>query len=176
MSDKVMFNKVRLIGNEIEYREYITPFKVGKRDYDVKRKEYEENETIERFDSSLSRTRTMLYDICKCNVGQYPKFFTLTCRESILDYDVFLYEMKQFFKKMKRKGYDLRYLWVAEHQTERGLKEGNEGSYHAHIIIFNDEYIPYQIVNECWNGRTETKVFNSVRYIFIIKYNYMCMI
>ena len=168
MTDRVMFNKVRLIGDEVELREYIIPFNCGNRINEIKKKDKEdknEDKQSERYRESLVRTRSSIYDICRCNVGDFPKFLTLTCKESILNYDDFLYEMKQFFKKMKRKGYDLRYLWVAEHQTERGKKEGNEGSYHAHVIIFNNEYIPFEVINSCWCGNTDIHIFNKVRYI-----------
>lgn len=171
--DTYSFNKIVFYGRYVEKKEYLTPFKVGKREKHKKKYVAPDFKIIDsideipkyvKFENSLSRTRKSIYDLISCNVAFYPKFLTLTCKESILDYDKFLYEMKLFFKRMKRKGFDLKYIWVAEHQAKRGLKEGNEGSYHAHIIIFNDEYIPFEVINSCWNGNTDIHIFESCRY------------
>lgn len=161
---ELVSRKIVFLGRKCELKDYTRMFKCGPRGYDIEIDKSKQGTVSERRADSLSRTRNNIYNILSCNVGRYPKFLTLTCKDSILDYDVFLYEMKQFFKKMKRKGFDLKYLWVAEHQTERGIKEGNIGSYHAHIIIFNDEYIDYNIINSCWNGATNIRIFNSCRY------------
>lgn len=158
-SRKIVFKERR-----VELKDYTRCFRCGSRDYDIEIDKSKIGTVTERRSDSLSRTRNKIYDILSCNVARYPKFLTLTCSKSILDYDEFLYQMKQFFKKMKRKGFDLKYLWVCEHQTKRGLKEGNEGSYHAHIIIFNDEYIPFDVINFCWDGATNIRIFDSCRY------------
>lgn len=64
---------------------------------------------------------------------------------------------------MKREGFELRYLYVLERQKERGEKEGNEGSIHAHIIIFNDEYIPFEVINKHWDGVTDVHMLDGLR-------------
>lgn len=145
--------------------EYDRPFHIGSRDYDIeKRKKESVPVDYRKRSDNLSRIRQEVHKLISCNMGFYPKFLTLTTRKTVLDYNEFLYMMKQFFKKMKRNGFDLKYLWIIEHQTKRGLKEGNEGSYHAHIIIFNDEFIPFDIINKCWDGNTDIKILKGCKY------------
>ena len=66
---------------------------------------------------------------------------------------------------MKLQGYELRYLMVYERQLKRGEKEGNKGSLHAHLVVFNEEKIPLKVIKKAWSyGRTELKILNSLRY------------
>ena len=37
-----------------------------------------------------------------------------------------------------------------EHQIKRGVKEGNAGSLHSHVLLFDDEYIPFNAINKAW--------------------------
>ena len=62
----------------------------------------------------------------------------------MLDVKQFRRDWQTFVQAMRRKGHDLRYLYVIERQKQRGLKEGNEGTIHAHVIVFNDEFIPME--------------------------------
>ena len=97
--------------------------------------------------SSLRRARFKIRQYIWSNLTPYTKLITLTYAETCLDVDKVLYDIKQFFKKLKRKmNYDPKYIWVLEHQVERGLKEGNAGSLHPHIVLFNVEKISLDIL------------------------------
>ena len=98
------------------------------------------------------------------NLSPYTKVLTLTFAKTELDMNDMRYKIKQFLKEMKRSGYDLRYIWVPEHQTLRGEREGNEGSLHAHFVIFNDEKIPLSVVQKCWKwGSFDLHIANGCK-------------
>lgn len=116
-------------------------------------------------EDSLSRARQTVRRIIWQNMTPHTKFLTLTSSETCLDVKVFRSWMKNFFRDMKRSGYDLRYLYVLERQLERGRKEGNAGTIHAHIVVFNDEKIPLKVLKKAWkHGRTEIHILNELRY------------
>lgn len=116
-------------------------------------------------EDNLSRARQNVRRIIWSNLSNYTKFLTLTCAETCLEVDGFKNKMHVFFKSMKRQGYELKYIYVLERQLERGKKEGNAGSLHAHIVVFNDEKIPLKVLKKAWPyGRTELKILNGLRW------------
>ena len=153
--------KTTISGSKIETKNYSVPICCEHRKHSVARKSNKED-GVKR-DDSLSRSRMMVRQRVWANITPHSKFLTLTTADTVLDVKEFRQRMSVFFKAMKRDGYNLRYLYVLERQKERGEKEGNEGSIHAHIIIFNDEYIPSEIIKKHWNGRTEIKMINGLR-------------
>lgn len=162
IADDAYTHKVVICGNTAEFYEYQFPIPFNKiRDSDIKRGKRKGN--VKRIDN-LFRARQNVRRIILCNVTPNSKFLTLTTKDTILDVVEFKNMLKNFFRQMKRYGYPLNYLYVLERQLERGLKEGNEGSLHAHIIVFNDEKIPLEILNKAWHyGRSEIKVVNGLR-------------
>lgn len=102
-------------------------------------------------DKSLARARREIRRIIWCNLNKYSKFLTLTYKENMQDIQQFYYDWQIFTTNMKRKGYRLNYLYVLEHQKERGIKYNQgEGAIHAHVVIFNDEYIPWEVIKTSW--------------------------
>lgn len=162
--DKYITDRIVISGNKIERLSYSVPIKCDyKRDYEIKR-DKEKNSEIGKRSDNLARARQRVRRIIWANVTPHSKFLTLTSAKTILDVKEFRRKLTTFFQSMKRKGFDLRYLYVLERQKERGLKEGNDGCFHAHIIIFNDEYIPFEIINKCWKwGTTDIHMVNGLR-------------
>lgn len=167
---KQRLDKLIICGNYVEYIRYVTPISLEKRNHKVnKNKDKFEGK---RFDN-LSRARQTIRHLIWCNQGQYTKFVTLTYANAEFDIDKADYDFKQFIKKLRRRGYECPYLWISEHQKERGLKEGNEGSLHIHAVIFTDKYIPYDDINKCWGlGNTDIHSIKSIRNLgaYVCKY------
>lgn len=123
-----------------------------------------EQGTGDKREDNLARSRQSARRIIWCNLTPYTKFLTLTCKNTCLDLKPFQRKLQTFFQAMTRKGYKLSYLYVLERQLKRGKKEGNAGSWHAHVVVFNNEKIPLKVLKSCWkHGRTEIKILNGLR-------------
>lgn len=137
-----------LISNDIvEVYEYRFPISVERRNHDIIKGSKKEDG--KRFDN-LQRSRAEIRRYIWCNITPFSKFVTLTYEHTCLDYDQVVLDFKMFIKNLKRKGFSFPWLYVTEHQKERGLKEGNEGSLHIHAVFFTDEFIHYDIIHDCW--------------------------
>ncbi len=154
--------RVVVSGNKVEFYEYVKPIYVDfEREHAIERKQTEESK--KRADNLL-RARKNVRQLIWSNVTAHSKFLTLTYRETMLDVKRFRRDWQTFVQAMRRKGHDLRYLYVIERQKQRGLKEGNEGTIHAHVIVFNDEFIPLEDVLTCWkHGNIDLKMLNGLR-------------
>nr|DAI33020.1 MAG TPA: protein of unknown function DUF1424 [Inoviridae sp.] len=176
MEDRLhMFSKVVQSGDIVELYIYSHGIPVGSRDYDIVREQKtdQEKEEAERRMDNLYRARQNVRRLIWANIGQYPKFLTLTYAKTILDPRQVKKDVNLFCRYMSRKGYKLRYLYVIEHQKKRGMKEGNEGCLHVHMVIFNDEKIPFEIVNQCWkHGQTDIHKIDDVENLgaYVCKY------
>lgn len=153
--------KMIVSGTKIELKKYSIPLRCDKRQHSVAR--HETKSSGQKREDNLSRARASVRQRVWANVTPHSKFLTLTTSDTVLDVKVFKRRMQTFFQAMKRDGYVLRYLYVLERQKERGEKEGNEGSIHAHIVVFNDEYIPFDVINKHWNGTTDIHMLNGLR-------------
>lgn len=160
--DEYITDKITISGHRVECSSFSVPIRCNfKREYEIKKDRTKGNEKRE---DNLARARKKVRQIIWANLSQYTKFLTLTCSNTCLDVKEFKRHLTTFFQAMKRNGYDLRYLYVLERQKERGEKEGNIGSLHAHLVVFNDEYIDLDILNKCWHyGSTDLHILNGLR-------------
>ena len=160
LASRYLSQKLIISGNRVELIKYQRPLAVDKSG----RVRKEIREAQERRFDSIYRSRRNLRQIIWANLTPYTKMLSLTCAQTCLDKDDFERKLQTFVQAMKRKGFTLRYVYVLEHQKERGLKEGNEGSWHAHYIIFNNEKIPLDVLNSCWKyGTTDIRILNGLR-------------
>ncbi len=157
---KKRIEKIIYSGNVIEYIKYAKPIPV---EHIYERDTSRTGVNDEKLDCNVIRARQEIRRIIWCNQTQYSKFVTLTYKDTCLDYDCMLYDFKQFIKKLRRRGYVVPYVWVSEHQKERGLKEGNEGSLHIHAVLFTDAFISNNVISECW-GLGFTKI-NAIEHV-----------
>ncbi len=151
-------------GDYLKIKSYSKPYLLGvsRSDECVKSKDNSARNP-KRYDN-LKRARDKVAEIIYCNLSPYTKFLTLTTADTVLDIKQMDRMLQTFQQAMRRNGYDLKYLYVYERQKKRGEKEGNSGSLHVHMIIFNDEYIDMQILKKCWkHGRVELKILNGLR-------------
>lgn len=163
---KSLFEKLIFCGNHYEYYHYAMPYHVDiERKKPIKRRGKKDiTEDVPKRDDNLNRARQNVRRIIHTNLTPHTKFLTLTCAETVLDVPVFRRKLTTFFQAMKRQGYSLRYLYVLERQKERGLKEGNEGCIHAHIVVFNDEFIPLYCILKAWkHGSVDFHMLDGLR-------------
>lgn len=158
--------KVVISGNNCQVYDYDKPLRVN---YGTNRKDYTKNQVIEalndkQLNKSLNRTRNNIKNLIDCNVNQFSKFITLTYAKTELNRDKVLHDLNLFTKRFKYYYKEnLRYVGVLEHQKERGKKEGNEGSYHFHLIVFNDLKIDLNLLDtKIWKyGSCNTRKVDS---------------
>lgn len=162
IAEKYMQERMFVSGTTVERYTYSKPIKYGHhREYDIKR----HPEPMQKRCDNLVRAQRQVRQIVWANVGQYTKFLTLTYADTVLEVSVFKKHFDAFRKSMSRKGYKLRYLYVLERQKERGEREGNEGCLHCHMVIFNDEYIPYSDITDAWkHGTIDIHVLEGSKY------------
>lgn len=163
--------KIIVSGDIVELIQYRVPVNCEKRDYEIVKGSKND---LDKKEENLQRARSNIRRYIWQNVTPYSKFITLTYKDTVLDYEILLYDMKQFFKNLGRAGYcNKNYLWIMEHQIERGKKEGNAGSLHSHCILFNDEYIPFDAINKAWGkGNTDIHKLNDINNVgaYVSKY------
>lgn len=171
--------KVIVCGDIVEVIEYSDGVLCNvKRDYVIERKGEGESDG-KRLDN-LYRARQNIRRLVWCNITkQFTKMLTLTYAETVLDPKTVKRDIKVFVKQMRRFGYDMKYLYVLEHQTKRGKKEGNAGCLHVHMFLFDDEKVSLDHLNRAWkHGQTDIKVLRDIRnsgaYVckYITKENY----
>jgi hypothetical protein len=126
-------------------------------------------------DYSLQRARSNLFLTIAANVGRYSKFITLTTKEIVLNRNEFLKMFNQFTKNFYRIfGYKLKYVAVLERQKLRGLKENNLGSWHIHIVAFNESKLNYEKLKTAWcfYGSIDIKRLRDYTHIpvYLMKY------
>lgn len=141
--------KIKKCGTKYCVYEYSNPIV-----YDFEfnsRKDYSKSKDGLKEEKNIIRTRQTLCDIVACNANIHSKFLTLTFKDITLDKDIALKAFNYFTHEMKRK-YNIRlsYIMIRERQKKRGLKEGNLGSWHFHMILFNDSYIPFARLKDVW--------------------------
>lgn len=85
------------------------------------------------------------------NVNYYSKFMTLTFADTELEYKKAMKKFNQFRQNFKREfGENMKFSRIAERQKERGEKENNLGSWHFHIIAYNNQKLSFKRLKKCW--------------------------
>ena len=151
-------------GDYVIRKHYSKPYVIGVKKDNVQINYLDTDRSKPKRYDNLKKTRDTVAQIVYTNLSDYTKFLTLTTKESILEVKVFQRKLTTFIQAMKRQGFELKYLYVYERQNERGKKENNSGALHVHMIIFNDEFIPMDVIKKCWkHGRVELKILNGLR-------------
>lgn len=152
-------------GNTIELYEYKNKVFYNFQGYE---REYQREKPMDwngKSEKSLARSRREIRRLIWANMGKYSKFLTLTYAENMQDLQTFYHDWKMFVQRMKRKGFTLQYLYVLEYQER--------GAIHAHVIIFNDEYIPIEAIESAWgNGFVKINAIKEIRNLgaYVCKY------
>ena len=146
-----MIGKVRYTpSGSVEVREYRVPILCDTGGEGSKKGFKKPSDDSQKRADNLFRARALIRDIIWANEGEYTKFVTLTYAKPCLDVDKCRNDIKNFNRSMRRMGYDMRYLYVLEHQRKRGEKEGNEGSLHVHMVLFVDQKVFLDDLRKAW--------------------------
>lgn len=141
-------NKIITAGNHIRHIHSSSPifydFESGKRNYD---KSLDGDKT----DYSMRRTQDDLVLTIDSNANHWSKFLTLTFAETVLDREIALNRFDDFKKYFFRIfGENLKYIGVMERQKRRGMKENNKGSWHFHLVVFNNQKLDFDDLKKSW--------------------------
>lgn len=157
-------------GEVVELYFYRVPINCDKRNVKIVKDKDRNND---KRNDNLLRARRNVRHIIWSNMGEYTKFITLTYKDTVLDIKKVKRDLQTFFQSMRRKGYDMKYLYVLENQKERGKREGNEGSLHVHIVLFIDKFIPLDILRNSWkHGFVKINSIDNVNNLgaYVCKY------
>lgn len=153
-------------GNVLEVYQYENKVYYNYTDKDRQARDKEKSETWNGKDEKcLARARREIRRIIWSNWNKYSKFLTLTYADNMQDKDQFLYDWKMFCKTMARWGYKLNYLYVLEYQER--------GAIHAHVVVFNDEFIDVRIIENAWqHGFVKINCINDIHNLgaYVCKY------
>ena len=166
--------KMTISGNHIRYQTFTRTILKGFSQGENQRKGIKRLEG-EKQENNLFRARMNLIDTINCNITKYSKFITLTTAEPCLDRNQFMQWINDYQTYFKRKFQTpLKYVAVTERQLERGSEENNQGSWHIHIIIFNDMYLPFDKLKPLWKyGSTDIKVIDSTENLGVYMAKYL---
>ncbi len=155
------FTKVITAGNHIRTIEASKPIDAG---YNITRKvSSKRSEGEKRFDNQR-RTQDLLVLTIDANVNSYSKFLTLTFKNPCIDRTEAMKHFNLFRKNFKRQfSENIKYIAVTERQLERGITEGNEGSWHFHLVVFNSKKLDFHLLKKSWPyGSVDIKLVDSV--------------
>lgn len=165
--------KVVTAGQKQQFFNYSQPQFKG---YKVFRTDYTKDTEGEKAESNLQRTRNALVLLIDANAGQYSKFITLTFAQTELNRNEAFKKFNQFRQDFQRSfGYPLRYVLVIEHQKKRGIKEGNDGSLHFHLVVFNESKLPFSQLKHIWGkyGSLDIKKVDSTNNLGVYMAKYL---
>jgi len=123
---------------------------------------------VKRWDS-LIRTRSAIYEIADCNVGEHgnmPIFVTFTFAENIKNVREANVLWRSFLRRFKRRyKFAPKYITVVEFQKR--------GAVHYHSLFFNLPFTPVREFEEVWgHGYTNIKALHTIRNVsaYLCKY------
>lgn len=156
MSDLHIFSRLVLSGDYFELYTYSSPIPEGdRRKHEIVREDTEKEGIQGKRLDNLLRARQQVRRIIWSNECMYTKFLTLTYAETELSPKAVRRAVTTFVQAMRRRGYEMKYLYVLEHQKKRGAKEGNAGSLHVHMVIFVRQKIKIEDIKACWKHGSE---------------------
>lgn len=172
---KRRMEKLVISGDTVEYFRYRNPIPVEKFEGtpDPFKQYYRNFDEAGKRQDNIYAARANLRRTIWANVTSYSKFITLTYKNTVLDVEMVYSDLKQFFKRLKRAGYNFPYMYVLERQKKRGILEGNAGCWHVHAIFFSDEILQYDVLNRAWpHGYTEIHKLKDVNNVgaYVSKY------
>jgi len=101
----------------------------------------------ERRKDNIQRAKSTLVRKVLCNAGTNTRFYTFTYATTMLDRETAVRDVAKMAKRYRKiTGRDMKYVYTLERQKKRGKKEGNAGTWHVHMIVFDIGY--YR--NEFW--------------------------
>lgn len=105
----------------------------------------EKNTSVKRMDNTRKNAKWELRRLVQANASDKMSFLTLTTKENIQDRNEFNTMLIQYinrltYKVFKTKKRVMKYVCVLERQKR--------GAYHAHLILFDVPYIPFNVLHD----------------------------
>lgn len=116
-------------------------------------------------DYNINRTKKNLRRLINANASGNDLFVTLTYADNFTDLVQAKKDFKRFIKAMKRKSYNLKYVYVVEFQKR--------GSIHFHVIFFDCGYIDCKFLADVWGlGFVKINRINDIDNTgaYVVKY------
>lgn len=142
-----------------QYRKGIKPLKKRTPSYSGKIMVLTTEQEYKRRQDNLQRAKNRFENGVHANYPLNPRPYrapvevTLTYATAQLDRRQAVKDVQRFIREMQReygKVEPLTYHGVLERQKERGLKEGNAGSWHAHFVFYNLGYNLRCMIHTLW--------------------------
>lgn len=115
---------------------------------------------------NIKRTKDKIRYILHANTATTrPIFVTLTYRENITSRDTAVADVTRFLRSLRVIYPGIAYVYVLERQKR--------GAFHAHMVIFNVSFIPFQALESIWTfGYTNVKRLQDETHIanYLSKY------
>ena len=118
-----------------------------------------------KLEYNVDRVKKKLRRLINSNVTGNDLFVTLTYADNMCDVDKGKKDFKVFIKAMKRKGFNLKYVYVVEFQKR--------GAVHFHVILFGCGYIDSNFLSDVWKkGFVKINRINDVDNVgsYVVKY------
>lgn len=150
-----------ILGNEARFvyfkTGYIYPDESIEENFKFKKNNNHFSDNSERFSSSLSRTKSRVYEIAKCNEFDFFCTFTLDeNKQNRYDLPEFVKNLSQMFRDLNKKREDnIKYLLVPEQHKKGGwhLHGLLNGLTDSDLVPFKkSEYIPKKLKKSIENG------------------------
>lgn len=175
MAEAHVMSRVVISGDVVEVYQYSTPIRCGyERQYEIVHRDREVvDDELSKRNDNLFRARQNVRRLIWANMGKYSKFITLTYSHTVLDVLQVQKDLHAFTQYLRRKGYTMNYVYVLEHQKERGVREGNDGCLHVHMLVFNDVKLQLSLLNKAWpHGYTDISSIRKVKDLgaYLCKY------
>lgn len=134
-------------------------------DFTSKKQNYSKSLEGEKTNYSMRRTQDNLVLTIDSNVNHWSKFITLTFEKPIIDRQQAMDLFNNFTKRFKQAFNEpLKYVGVTERQLKRGIKEDNAGSWHFHLVVFNNKKLDFLLLKETWQyGSVDIKKIDKVQ-------------
>jgi hypothetical protein len=156
-----MHNKTVISGKYVEISSYSRP--VG---YDftvpagvIERRRHKK--ALVRRADNVQRAKKRVLRLTMANELRHaPVFITMTYRNTMLDRSVAVRDVSRFVRCLRSSFPLAKYIYTLERQKTRGEREGNAGTWHVHMLIFNVPFISYKVYNRWWNSGN-TKIMKT---------------
>ena len=122
------------------------------------------SDNVKRSDN-INLAKKNLRRLINANASGNDLFVTLTYADNFTDLVQAKKDFKRFIKAMKRKGYNLKYVYVIEFQKR--------GAIHFHVIFFDCGYIDCNLLSSVWKkGFVKINRINDVDNAgaYVVKY------
>lgn len=171
MKTKLMTNRTIISGKYVEISSYMRPVAYN---FSVVNRIQSPRKALVRRSDNIDRAKKRILRITMANELRFkPTFITLTYTHTMLDRNIAVRDTGAFLRRVRLAYPMAQYVYTLERQKLRGEKEGNSGTWHAHVLLFNVPFIPFTTFNKWWKlGNTKINKTNNALHcaFYLAKY------